>query len=319
MPSDATGEVIVELKDKSLDKDGIYGATWPPVAKVGNNEYYSIDEAIAAWTNNTTLTLLSDVTLSDVVKIKSTEARTLDLGTYTLTAASGKNAIEVTCEGRANASYALTVNADATNPGGITAKGKACIYYSKSGSTKDRPIIRIYNGVFNGSYSINSKSNGNTNCPQIWIYGGTFNGNVNLTKNMLRVFGGTFHGWINCTGDTNAYREITGGRFKSWQFMTADDSLVKFGVGTRNSDNTFSYNVGCYVDDDNYLVVGGDPITKFDDRFEAKAECSAWSSCLKYSSAAGGLYYTKIENIPGMKNDPPKEDKVLERNPNKIF
>ena len=35
------------------------------VAKVGNTEYATIDEAIAAWTNGTTLTLLANVTLSD--------------------------------------------------------------------------------------------------------------------------------------------------------------------------------------------------------------------------------------------------------------
>ena len=266
--------------------------SYAQVAKVGDTEYATIDEAISAWTNGTTLTLLSDVTLSDVIKLSSTEHHTLDLGTYTMTAASGKHAIEITCEGRTSASYAITVNADATNPGGITATGKSCIYYNKSGSTKDRPIIRIYNGVFNGSYSIYSKSNGNTNCPQIWIYGGIFNGNVNLTKNMLRVFGGVFHGWINCTGDSSAYREISGGRFKSWQFMTADAD-TKFWVGTSKAN----YDVGVYVDDEGYLVVGGPVITEFSPKYQAKASnYSKWSSYLKYSSAAQyGLFYTNAE------------------------
>ena len=260
-----------------------------PVAKVGTTTYYSIDAAIANWANNTTLTLLADVTLSDVITLKSTEHHILNLGTYTLTAASGKHAIEITCNGRANASYALTVNADAINPGGITATGKSCIYYKKSDSTKDRPIILINNGVFTGSYSINSTSNGNTNCPQIWINGGVFNSYMNLTKNMLKVSGGTFHGAINCTGDSSAYRQISGGRFKSWQFMTADASN-KFWVGTAKE----TYDVGVYVDDEGYLVVGGPVITEFGDKFAAKAtNYSKWSSYLKYSSAAAnGLYYT---------------------------
>ncbi len=269
-----------------------------PVAKVGNTEYATIDDAIAAWTNGTTLTLLADVTLSDVVKLSSKEHHILDLGTYTMTAASGNNAIEITCQGLSNATYAITVNADANNPGGITATGKACIYYSKSGSTKDRPIIRIYNGVFNGSYSINSKSNGNTNCPQIWIYGGTFNGNVNLTKNMLRVFGGVFNGWINCTGDQSAYREISGGSFKSWQFMTADADN-KFWVGTSKAN----YDVGCYVDDNGYLVVGGPIVTEPNTDSQSgvvheasTANYGGWSSYLKYSSAKdNGLYYTSVK------------------------
>ena len=265
------------------------------VAKVGDTEYSTIDDAISNWGNNQELTLLADVTLSDTITLKSTEHHILNLGTYTMTAASGKNAIEITCEGRSSASYALTINADAENPGGITATGKACIYYSKSGSTKDRPIIRIYNGVFNGSYSINLKSNGNTNCPQVWIYGGTFNGNVNLTKIMLRIFGGTFNGWINCTGDSSAYREISGGKFKSWQFMTADAD-TKFWVGTSKAN----YNVGVYVDDKGYLVVGGDVITgNSNNKFVAKtSNYGGWSSYLKYSSAAAnGLYYTSVSEI----------------------
>ena len=273
----------------------------PPVAKVGNIEYTSIDEAIANWTNNTTLTLIADVTLTDVITLKSTEHHILNLGTYTMTAAEGKHAIEVTCNGRSSASYALTINADATNPGGITAKGKSCIYYKKSDSTKDRPIILINNGVFNGSYSINSISNGNTNCPQIWINGGTFNGNVNLTKNLLQVKGGTFHGWVNCTGDQNAYRLIAGGTFKQWQFMTAD-APNKFAVSSvmskdGNGNWIGTYNVGMYVDDNGYLVVGGPVITEFGDKFAAKAtNATKWSSYLKYSSAAEhGLYYTNAD------------------------
>ena len=259
-----------------------------PVAQVGNTKYATIDEAIANWTNGTTLTLLADVTLSDVITFKSTEHHILNLGTYTMTAASGKHAIEITCDGRSSASYALTVNADAENPGGITASGKSCIYYKKSDSTKDRPIILINNGVFTGSYSLNITSNGNTNCPQIWINGGTFNSYMNLTKCMLRVSGGTFHAAINCTGDSSAYRQITGGRFKSWQFMTAD-APTKFWVGSGNGN----YDVGLYVDKEGYLVVGGPVITELSAKYPAVASnYSKWSSYLKYSSAATyGLFY----------------------------
>ena len=97
------------------------------VAKVGNTEYATIDEAIAAWTNGTTLTLLSNVTLSDVIKLSSTEMHTLDLGTFTMTAASKKDAIQIVNNGRSSASYTLDIKADATNPGGITASGKTVV------------------------------------------------------------------------------------------------------------------------------------------------------------------------------------------------
>ena len=265
------------------------------VAKVGNTEYATIDEAIANWTAGSTLTLLANVTLSDVITLNSNEHHILNLGTYTMTAASGKHAIQIVCKAQGTATYCLTVNADATNPGGITANGKYCIYYQKGtvlnkDETKDRPIITINGGVFNGSYSINSySSNKGTNCPQFVFNGGTFNGNVNLTNAMMRVFGGTFHGWINCTGDSSAYRLIAGGRFKSFQFMTADDNNTKFWIGTSmgNSD------VGVYVDKDGYLVVGGPVITELSAEYPAVAtNHSKWSSYLEYSSAATyGLFY----------------------------
>ena len=291
------------------------------VAKVGNTEYATIDEAIANWTNGTTLTLLADVTLSDVIKLSSTEHHILDLGTYTMTAGVKKNsmlgytyetkldAIEIVCNGRSKASYALTVNADADNPGGITANGKSCIYYKKSGSTQDRPIILINNGVFNGSNSINSTSNGNTNCPQIWINGGVFNGNVNLTKNLLQITGGTFHGSINCTGDVNAYRLISGGRFKSWQFMTNDNkngSYDKFGIAT-SKDNYLNgnYNVGVYIDAEGYLVVGGAVIKELSPKYKAVVSYDNFKTTNQYnnfyyylaqsSAATYGLFYEDAE------------------------
>ena len=92
------------------------------VAKVGETEYATIEEAIAAWTSGTTLTLLDDVQLSDVIKLDNREPRTLDLGEYTMTAASGKNAITLEPLGDikgSNPYHYFTVNADAENPGGI--------------------------------------------------------------------------------------------------------------------------------------------------------------------------------------------------------
>lgn len=262
------------------------------VAQIGEVKYESIDDAIASWTSNSTstLTLLDDVTLSDVIKLKSTENHTLNLGTYTMTAAEGKNAIEITAEGRTSESYALTVNADATDPGGIVATGKACIYYKKVGTFKDRPIIAIKGGVFTGSYAIQTSSNGNTNALHVAISGGTFNGNVSLTKTKMIISGGTFHGWINCTGDSTAYRLIKGGTFKQFQFFTTGTG--KFSIGT-DKDLT---NVGVYVDDNGYMVVGGPVITEPGTAFKASASYSGCSSYLQYSSAkANGLYYTSIE------------------------
>ena len=272
----------------------INGNQYPalPVAKIGNTEYKSIDEAIANWTNGTTLTLIDDVTLTDVITLKSTEHHILNLGTFTMTAASKKNAIEITPNGAGTAAKScLTINADATNPGSIEAGSKACIYYTKTDGSNDRLMVTINGGIFNGTIS-SSSNNGGQACPYFVFNGGVFNKSINLTKAMLKVTGGTFHNMFSCTGDQTAYRLISGGTFKSFTFMTAD-APTKFVIGTAKE----VYNVGLYVNDEGYLVVGGPVITEFGDKFAAKAtNPTKWSSYLKYSSAAEhGLYYTNAE------------------------
>lgn len=262
-----------------------------PVAKVGNTEYGSIDEAIANWTPNSTLTLLSDVTLSDVVTLKSTEHHILNLFTYTMTAASGKNAIEIAPEGEGAGTAAkscLTINADATNPGSMNAGSKACVYYKKTNGINDRIMVTFNGGIFNGTIS-SSSNNGGQACPYFVFNGGVFNKSINLTKAMLKVTGGIFHGMFSCTGDSTAYRLISGGTFKSWTYMTAD-AANKFSVGTDKQ----VYNVGVYVNKDGYLVVGGPVIKEAPGENYEKKSYSSWNTWLQYSSAAEyGLYYEK--------------------------
>jgi hypothetical protein len=106
----------------------------------------------------------------------------------------------------------------------------------------------------------------------------------------LLISGGVFNYSVGSQGDSTALRLISGGKFKTLGFMTADDKNTKFWFGTSMAVS----NVGLYIDDDNYLVVGGPVITEFGDKFAAKAtNATKWSSYLKYSSAAEhGLYYT---------------------------
>ena len=303
--SDASAKNYVddgfELKQNA---DGTYGVKQKPVAKVGNTEYATIDEAIAAWGNNSTLTLLNNVTLSDVVTLKSTEHHILDLGTYTVTAADGKNAIEIvaTAPGTGDAErYAITVKADATNPGGINAGSKSIIYYDYSKGTatgNDRPIIKIEGGVFTGSTSsfgtagIYTKGSAARKCATLNISGGIFNCSINgQGKSKLLISGGTFNYSVGSQGDSTALRLISGGTFKTLGFMTADSNNTKFWFGTSMGNS----NVGVYVDDNGYIVVGGAPVTE-PGNYEASASYSGASSLLQYSSAKNnGLYYTSVK------------------------
>ena len=264
-----------------------------PVAQIGSTIYTNIDDAIAAWTNNTTLTLLADVTLSDVIKISSTEYHTLDLGKFTMTSAKGKNAIEIVNNGRSSASYALDIKADTTNPGGITASSAVVKTTGKS-NVKDRPIIRFYNGVFNASNIINHGGSNGTNCPQFQFHGGVYNGSLTANRALIQFYGGTFNGKLFLSVDSSAYTLISGGKFKYMDNLYGSTlNSSKFTIGSAKG----VFDRGVYVDNEGYIVVGGSVITEFGDKYEAKiTNVSAVGTYLPYSSAAEhGLYYTNAE------------------------
>lgn len=114
--------------------------------------YAKIDEAIANWKDGTTLTLLKNVTLSNVVTIKSKEQRTLNLSKYTLTAANGQNAIQINTEGEdgSTSRNCLTINADATTPGSISSQA-SCIYYKDNNDSFGNGLtVEINGGIFKG-------------------------------------------------------------------------------------------------------------------------------------------------------------------------
>lgn len=272
------------------------------VAKVGNVEYATLDEALANWKANTTLTLLADAKMSDVFKMKSTEHHLLNLGTYTLTAADGKNAFEIIASGTGSAERsALTISADATTPGGIDAGSKAIVFYDYTKGTatgEDRPIIKINGGVFKGSTAsfgtagIYTRGTAARKCATLNISGGTFNCSiVGNGKSKLLISGGTFNYSVGSQGDSTCYRLISGGKFKSFGFMTADANN-KFGIGSALKN----YDRGCYVDENGYLVVGGPVVTEPGTQYEVSTAYDAWNNYLKFSSAAANkLYWATYE------------------------
>ena len=262
------------------------------VAKVGNTEYATIGEAIAAWTNGTTLTLLADVTLSDVIQLSSTEMHTLDLSSFTMTAASKKDAIQIVNNGRSSASYALDIKADATNPGGITATGKTVVVTTGKSGVKDRPIIRFYNGVFNGSNIVKHSGSNGTNCPQFQFHGGVFNGTISTNRALNQFYGGVFNGSLMMSVDSSAYTLIAGGTFK--QLSNLYGSALNSGKFTIGSAKGV-YDKEVYIDDNgNYVIAAAEPSEGIE---AAVAKTPGTNDYLAYSKVAteGQLNYTDVE------------------------
>ena len=291
VPEGSVSEEIIGLEDEIIEKDdetdlgvALISEETEYVAMVGETSYATIDEAIASWTNGTTLTLLSNVTLSGVIEISSTEMHTLDLGKFTMTAATNKNAISIIPNGRSSASYALDIKADANEPGGISASGGSCIYSKGKSGVKDRPIVRIYGGNFAGRYAINHSGSNGTNCPQFWIYGGTFD-QISTNRALLQIYGGTFYKKNYISPDSSAYTRIEGGRFfdinnNMGSALNAD----KWTYGTSKGN----FDVTVYVDEDGYYVVEKDS-SKIPD-FKAVGSVTEDKSMGQYKST---LLYSK--------------------------
>ena len=259
------------------------------VAKVGNTEYATIDEAIANWTHNTTLTLLADVTLSDVIKLNSTEYHILDLSTYTMTAAKGKDAIQYVVKGRTSASYALDIKADANNPGGIIATGGSVVRHTKptsSAPSKDRPITRFYGGIFTASYIVRQGGTwgaGYTgaSAPYFQFYGGEFNGTIYTNRSQNQFHGGTFNGSLQMSVDSSAYTLVAGGKFKNLSNMMGSALTTdKFVIGTAKG----VFNRSIYVDDEGYYNIVPD--------LASNANLEALVS-ETYNSSRDYFYYSK--------------------------
>ena len=271
--------------------DGKISLAAKKVAKVGETEYASIEEALANWTAGTTLTLLSDAQLPDVFTLKSTEHHILDLSTYTLKAADGKNAFEITACGTGDAERGcLTIKADAANPGTLDAGKNSVVFYdySKGGiSGTDRPIIYVKGGNFIGSTSVIGSKAGfylkgkeARKAATINISGGTFNCSIyGPTKSKVLISGGTFNATISSQGDTTAYRLISGGKFKSFGFMTSDTNTNKCSFGSAQGKT----NAIIYIDEEGYYVVDSKNNTLNPADFEA-ATNSKWDS--KFANSA---------------------------------
>ena len=224
------------------------------VAKVGDMGYPTIDEAIAAWGPGKTLKLLQDVTLSDTVVVemnatKSSSSWTLDLGDYTMTAATGKDAIKLFATGGTQFNNNNGLKIKATEKGGVNAANNrvVAVEYSPA-DTRYRPRLEFNGGHYVGSYIVQYgtaswgsyyNSCAATHGPGTYFNKGTdgkpgvYDGKVVLCKSLVQVNAGTFNGDefsvypVSSTGDTYIY----GGKFKSVPTPYNNKGIFKYGDG----------------------------------------------------------------------------------------
>ena len=233
------------------------------VAKVGNDEYETLQAAVdAATTENSTVTLLKDVT--EDITISTGVTAMLDLSGKTLTNKAGKHTITVENGGKLNIS-------DSVGTGVVdnTSHGKAAIYnkgevtlnggtfersaekgtyshYSDGGNSwytiANYGTMEINTGVTvenAGGYSSMIRNGGDVTADcNLTIEGGNFAGGVNTVKNdsfgVLTINGGNFSNTAQYVIMNWNKAEITAGTFQTLDTASA----VLFTSAYGADDNT---------------------------------------------------------------------------------
>ena len=191
------------------------------------------ESLVAAVAEGGDVTVAADITLTDELVV--TGNVTLNLGEYKITAASGKNAIQVAAGGN------LTIEA---TTGGITAASGFAVYtdYELSQGVKS---VTINGGVFDGALQFNkyplhtsATQSGESATPTtVAINGGTFNGRVSIYHAPFTVNGGTFEQGLDTSdGSVTVYANykcpvtFNGGSFRVRPTPAGSRIVVNGGV-----------------------------------------------------------------------------------------
>ena len=190
LPTAATGRVRVSLNDDDLSEDGIYG-NFVAIAKIGENEYASLQEAIKAVKDGETITLLRDDCAEDVVVTQAPDVK------ITIDGNNKEFAGTITVDGK-SAAYAtagLTIKkvnflADGiTKDACINLGGNNAIRYTSNvtvegctftGTNKDKVGVKSYTSGCKNVTITNSTAKGMHSLAQLYNTAG-----VTLTNNTI--------------------------------------------------------------------------------------------------------------------------------------
>ena len=168
-------------------------------SSAGIDDAESLSEAVAAGGE---VTISADITLSNELVVANVV--TLNLGDYKITAASGRNAIQVVAGG------SLTINAESN--GGVSAPGRLSVYADYELSPGAKTVV-INGGTYTGNLQFNkypvatsaTQSGEAANPTAVTINGGVFNDYVTLYHcSPFTITGGKFEKGLN-TSPSSTY------------------------------------------------------------------------------------------------------------------
>ncbi len=174
-----------------------------PVAKIGDTEYTSLQDAIAAAQDDQTVTLLSDIDLSATATV-SNKTITLDLAGYTIF-----NSEDI-WKGNDWSLISVRENGDLTVTGNGTLKAKVNDCYALD-TQEDTSVLTVKNGTFIGNISAVYLQPGT-----VYIEGGSYSIQQLNTNNVQDGYGLTINCYDSDYKDGTAKVTITGGSFTNF-------------------------------------------------------------------------------------------------------
>ena len=221
--------------------------------------------------NGGTVTLGGNIALTEEIPVGTTV--TLDLGTYTIS--SPTNVFRVAANGN------FTVNADASNPGGISVPTNRCCVYTSYGWDPGAKTVVLNGGVFTGNCVFNWSETASENIEELYdfmpdgygsgekavptsvtINGGTFtggyeDGNVGEYRcYYFTVNGGTFEKGLDCADTRYGSFGVTstckaffkGGKYRNRYPAARTQDPGKVFIGTETANYVY------YIDGDYYVI-----------------------------------------------------------------
>ncbi|MBR4072926.1 MAG: hypothetical protein IKK24_03180, partial [Clostridia bacterium] len=211
--------VLTMIASLFVNTGVVFATDSTTVATIGEVEYTTLADAVAAATAGQTVKLVNDTEITTTIVID--KKITLNLGTSTITA-TGCHALTVRAGGN------ITINADAVNPGGITSN-KNAIYAAHSDSAGAKTIV-INGGVYKGSCTFNpyGSSGAKAQPLSVTINGGHFKNGITVYRcYYFTANGGTFDGSFMIGAHSTCKTYFKGGLYKSKPTAQADKVFVQ--------------------------------------------------------------------------------------------
>ena len=298
-----TGDSVVytataELNEQTYNDTRSISADAIAAVTVGDivTKYRTFDEALENWVDNSTLTLLSDVTSAGVIVVDCT--KTLDLNSFILS----RNLSSPTANGNVITNNGnLTILDSSETQTGTISGGKNS---SAGGAVLNNGVLTIEGGNFTGNKAQEGGAIANNANAILTMNGGSVTGNTTiqwggagiLNQGTMTMNAGTIaENYITATGMngagiwTNGFLTVNGGTITDNSSRTGNGGGIYYSSGTLNLSGSPVITGNSALGDDNDLFINGDYTLTIADELTGNAKIGVQLNTINSNVFTSGL------------------------------